>query len=111
MAKIDDQERFRRIQSSIFSEFEDELLNQTLPPEDDAVERNVLYYVLDQIKKKVAQQLQRIENACIFRIEFSSREDAVSTLQSMYEILRYLDVEFLEDLTERLRAKDSGKTV
>lgn len=103
MAQIDDQERFRRIQTSIFSEFDDELLSSALPKEDDTVERNILYYVLEQIKKRASKQLARIETACAFRIEFCSQDVAIASLQSMFETLRFLDVEFLEDYEERYR--------
>lgn len=108
---IDDQERFRKIQTELFAQFDRSLLDPSQAPEDSKVERDVLNYILEQIKRSVSVQLSRIETVCQFRIQFSKPVFAIHSLQCMYDVLEGLDDEFNENLMRITREYNDEKKI
>lgn len=106
---IDDQERFRRIQTDLFAQFDRALLDPSVAPEDSKVERDVLNYILEQIKRSVSVQLSRIETVCQFRIQFSKPFFAILALQCMYDTLQGLDDDFNDSLIAVTKAYNDEK--
>lgn len=106
---IDDQERFRKIQTELFAQFDRALLDPSQAPEDSKVERDVLNYILEQVKRNVSVQLSRIETVCQFRIQFSKTVYAIQALQCMFDTLEGLDDEFNENLMSVTKAYNDEK--
>lgn len=108
---IDDQERFRNVQQEIFGEFHRELVDPSRSYPDEQIQQDILFYILDQIKRDVSKKLQRIETVCQFRINFAKRSFAVLALQHFYDLFVGLDEEFVQELTEStLKLKKNEKT-
>lgn len=106
---IDDQQRFREIQTRVFANFDRSLIGNTLPPDDQALERNCLDYVLEQIKRDISLRLQKIETVCRFRISFGASEYAVLALQTFYDLFYSIDVEYQNDLAKRFNDYNNEK--
>lgn len=106
---IDDQERFRKIQTELFAQFDRALLDPSQAPEDSKIERDVLNYILEQIKRSVTVQLSRIETVCQFRIQYSKPVYAIHALQCMYDALHGIDDYFNQQLIELTKFYDEKK--
>lgn len=106
---IDDQERFRLIQSGIFEQFNRELLDSSRPYDDESIKTDVLNYVLDAVKKDVAKMLMKIDTTCQYAIMFK-RDVAVLALQAFYDLFHGIDDDFHTTFYEYIKNHSNEKT-
>lgn len=108
---IDDQERFRNVQNEIFSAFARDLVDPSRTYQESDMSKDVLNYLLDQIKRDISKRLQRIETACQFRILYAKIPYAVLALQHFYDLFVGIDEEFVQELTEStIKLRNNEKT-
>lgn len=106
---IDDQQRFREIQTSIFSQFDRDLLGNTLPPDDETIVHNCLDYILEQIKRDVSTRLMKIETLCRFYILQQKSDYAVLALQVFYDLFFGIDNDFQNNILSAFKNYNDEK--